>query len=103
MKILRLTDKAYEQYKTTVKGNQNISKDQARKKLTRNVLLADEIELDRKDRLLGKKRFRYGNMTIHLQFGYIVHIENVKGKFIRGWIKDFKKYDYLTKELGIVD
>lgn len=105
MKILKLSDSVYEYYREKVNGNQNISREQAARKITRNVLLAKEVQLRKRlDRLLGKKLYHYGNMDIVVQWGKVIHISNKKGGKRKGnWYKDMKKYEQLTKELGIED
>jgi hypothetical protein len=43
VKILRLPSRVFHYYRTHVKDNEDITKDQASRKLTRNVQLAKEI------------------------------------------------------------
>jgi hypothetical protein len=105
MELLKLTDKVYEQYKLSVKGNTDISKDQAARKLTRNVLLAKELPPKSKiDRLLGIKLYAYGNLHILVRRGKVVNVSNhYGGEYHTGWEFDKKKYIELTKQLGIED
>lgn len=105
MKLLKLSDNAYNYYRENVKGNKNIAMDQARRKLTRNVLMAKEVKIrNRLDRLLGKRLYHYGNMDIIVQFDRVIHIKNIKGGKRKGnWKRDEEKYIQLTKELGIED
>jgi hypothetical protein len=105
MNLLKLTDKAYEQYQLSVKGNIGISKDQAARKLTRNVLLAKELPPKTKlDRLLGNKTYAYGNLHIDIRRGKVVKVSNHYGRDCHnGWEFNKKKYIELTKQLGIED
>lgn len=105
MKLLKLSDKAYEQYRTKVKGNENITRDQASKKITRNVLLAKEVPPRYTlDRLLGSKLYHYGNLHIIVRWGKVLQIYNhFGGQYHNDWVLDKEKYIKLTKELGIED
>jgi hypothetical protein len=105
LKILKLSDEVYEHYKSNIKGNENITKDQAARKLTRNVMLAMEITpRNALDRLKGNKLYYYGNLHILVRRGKVVHLSNhYGGKHFGGWFKDEKRYVQLTKELGIID
>jgi hypothetical protein len=99
-RLLNLKESAFEYYRTNVKGNMNISFDQAVRKLTRNVLLAvDKTSL--KDALKCKQVYVYGNMKIVLRFGTIIEIENHITDIVPGWTKDEKRYEQISKELGI--
>lgn len=76
---MKLNDKAYTTYKQTVRGNRTITKSEAAKKLTRNVILAREYfpELIKKN-VLGIT-YVYGNLHIKVRGKTIVSIENYKG------------------------
>jgi hypothetical protein len=105
MELLRLTDKAYEQYKVSVKGNKDISKDQAARKLTRNVLLAKELPpRNTLERFIGNRMHMYGNLHILVRRGKIVNVFNhYGGDYHNGWEFDKRRYIELTKQLGIED
>jgi hypothetical protein len=87
-------------YKLTVKGNMNVSFDQARRKLTRNILLAAERK-SLKNTLKRRREFIYGNMRIIVKSGTIIEIENYIIDVVPNWTKDEEKYERITKELGI--
>ncbi|PKR83520.1 hypothetical protein [Heyndrickxia camelliae] len=104
MKLLRLKPEVYEYYRTKVKGNKDISYDQACKKLTRNVQCATELE-PRNDfeKEIGNKAYLYGNLFIVVRKGRVVYLKNhSKLKSKHGWYFDAKKYITLSNELGIV-
>jgi hypothetical protein len=105
LKVLKLTDKAFEMYRKHVKGNQNTSRDQAALKLTRNVLLAKEIPpRNTVERLIGNKLYAYGNLHILVRRGKVVNVFNhYGGEYHDGWQFDKQKYIELTKQLGIED
>lgn len=104
VKVYKITRKAYEAYRDTVKGNKNISLDQSRRKLTRNILLAKELPYNSLvKKLQGYKYFQYGNLFILVRHNRIVHIANVLGSTSSDWHFDKKKYIELSKELGITD
>lgn len=103
MKLLRVSDKVYELYKDTVKGNENTSKDQVRRKLTRNKLLAKEvIPKDKWERLIGTKIFHYGNLHLTVRWNKVIGLRNFKGgKHYGNWSLDEARYIELTKKLEI--
>lgn len=104
MKVLRLTDKAYEQYKAQVKGNEAITKDQAARKLTRNVALARYIPpRNEKEAGIGNKLYAYGNLLILVRRGKVMQIFNLHSQQNNGWVRDERLYIQLTQELGIID
>ena len=100
IRLLNLKESAFDYYRNNVKGNVNITFDQARRKLTRNVLLAVE-RTNLKNLLKCKQVYIYGNMRIIVRFGTIVEIENYITDVVPNWTKDEEKYEQITKELGI--
>jgi hypothetical protein len=103
VEILELTDKVFEYYRKNTKGNENISRDQVARKLTRNVLLAKEVPpRNAIDRLLGNCMYHYGNLHIVVRRNKIVHIRNYKNQNnYKNWELDRFKYVDLSRELGI--
>lgn len=101
MKLLDLSYKAYTQYMEQVRGNENISFDQAQRKLSRNVLLVVETAPERVVRGLFSTKYKYGNLTIVVRNRKIVKVVNYKGKPV-GWKINKQRYTELSKELGIV-
>ncbi|MEH7116100.1 hypothetical protein V7128_01575 [Neobacillus vireti] len=101
MEILKLPYELYKYYKTCTKDNENITRDQAARKLTRNVMLADEMpprnDLDKEK---GNKMYHFGNLHIVTRQGTIIHLMNHQSK--RKWNKDEQRYQELNKELGII-
>jgi hypothetical protein len=100
IRLLNLKESAFEQYRQSVKGNANITFDQAKRKLTRNVLLAVE-RTSLKNILKCQQEWIYGNMRITVRFGTIIEIENHISDIVPNWIKDEKRYEQISKELGI--
>jgi hypothetical protein len=105
LKILELTDKVFQYYRENTRDNKNISRDQAARKLTRNVMLAKEVPpRNAIDRLLGNKMYHYGNLHLVVRRGKVVHIKNYKNQNnYKGWEFNPHKYVELTKKLGIVE
>lgn len=94
-KLLKVSPLALHDYRTKVKGNQHMPKLEVRKKLTRNVQLADLIgEND------GVKFYQYGNLKIAVDDKLVIFIQNYKGK-LRHFKKDTKRYYELNQELQI--
>jgi len=99
--ILSLTKKAYDYYIDNVKNNKNTSYEVARKKLTRNVQMAEKLDQTFYQKLLGSQIYRYGNLYLTVKRGAIVKILNIKGKTIPGWKKDNNLYEELNKSFSI--
>lgn len=104
VKIYELTDEVLEYYRNNVSGNEKISYDQAKRKITRNIALASRLPSKKRlDRLLGIKHFQYGNLYIKTKRNKVVDIKNNKGQRYVDWVKDGKLYTQLTIQLGILD
>lgn len=104
MQILELDNEMYKYYKLCTRDNENITIDQARRKLTRNYLLGMPVPpRNESDRLKGNQMVFYGNMHMVIRNGKVIHLYNHtgKGKHFGGWFKDEEKYIELTKKLGI--
>jgi hypothetical protein len=99
VQLLELSKGAYKYYKNNVKGNENITYDMARRKLTRNVLLAKKVEPE----LNGKKLYIYGCLHILVVNNKIVWIKNHPGKSTSRFKKNMELYNRLNQELGIPD
>jgi hypothetical protein len=107
LKILKMTDEAFEAYRTQVNGNENITRDQAERKLTRNVMLGMPVPpRNFLEAWVGNRKYIYGNLHIIVKRDCITHLFNHKGKNEKcydGWFKDHKKYEMLTKQLEIIE
>jgi hypothetical protein len=96
----------FQYYRENVKGNENISRDQASRKLTRNVLLAMEVPpRNFLETWSGNTKYIYGNLHIIVKRGKVIKLFNNHGKVkaYGGWFLDKEKYNQLTKDLKIVD
>lgn len=106
MQILELDDVVFDYYKLCTYGNENITKDQAARKLTRNYLLGMPVApRNESDRLKGNQMVYYGNLHMVIRNGKVIHLNNHTGrgnKHYGGWFKNHEKYIELTKELGII-
>ncbi|MCA1027023.1 hypothetical protein LCM23_13055 [Cytobacillus kochii] len=102
MKLLKVTDKAKEKYKSQTKGNQDTSDDQVIKKLTRNVILVKETAPDRISWGWKGIIYSYGSLDIIVRFGTVVDVQNKVGKFTH-WKTPKYRYMDLNKRLGITD
>lgn len=99
MELLKLSESAFEYYKKNVKGNENITLDMARRKLTRNTLLAAKTST-LADKLKLQQEYVYGCLRIVVRFGTIVKLENHVPQ-VPGWKVNKKEYIRLSKILGI--
>ncbi|WP_137743398.1 hypothetical protein [Robertmurraya siralis] len=105
MKIYKLPEKIYKLYQQQVKGNENITYDQAVKKLCRNIQLVKEKAPERIERKLLNVTFKYGNLHITTRLGKIIKLVNHKDykQYSDDWIFPKRRYIELNKELGIED
>lgn len=105
MKLIRLSKKAYELYRTTVRDNEDITYGQSRHKLTRNIILAKNITpVEERIKLIQTQVFAFGNLYITVRLNKVVDIKNHKGRNVhRDWKFDEKRYIELNEILGIVD
>jgi hypothetical protein len=99
MKPYGLTVKAYDYYRTNVKGNENITYEMARRKLTRNALLGKYIDTDE----YGRKLIYYGNLSIIVdKDNTIVWLKNYPKQNFHFNV-DKAEYERLNRKLGIVE
>jgi hypothetical protein len=106
MKILKLTDKVFQYYKENVKENENITRDQAAKKLTRNKELAMRVPpRNNRERQKGYQMYYYGNLHFVVSDDKVIHIKNHADGNLHcaGWFLDENRYAELTNKLGIED
>ncbi|MFC8151650.1 hypothetical protein ACFUP3_18405 [Bacillus paralicheniformis] len=99
MKMLKVSEDALNYYRECVKGNKNISEDQARAKLTRNVNL---VQAEAPERVLRSglfsKVYMYHDLHITVRNGKVIKVVNHKRpRFSK------KRYIELSKALGIKD
>jgi hypothetical protein len=96
----------FQYYRENVRDNENTIRDQVARKLTRNVLLAMEVQpRNFLETWCGNTKYIYGNLHIIVKRGKVVKLYNhyEKTKAYGGWFLDKKKKAQLTKELGILD
>lgn len=94
---VKITDSVYEEYKLT-RDNGDISREQAERKLTRNLLLAhkpNRVYIE--NRII---RLQYGAMRLYYRHGMIHKLEN-KFQAPHDWTKDKFAYEYFGKLLRI--
>jgi hypothetical protein len=97
LRIYRITDEVFQFYRENVKDNENISRDQAERKLTRNILLSMPVPQRN-----GNQKWIYGNLHIIVNSNKVVRLLNhSEGKYYPMWFKDETRYNELTKQLGI--
>jgi hypothetical protein len=103
LKILELTDEVFDYYRENTRHNKDITRDQAARKLSRNIMLAKEVPpRNERDRLLNNRMYHFGNLHIVVRDGIIIHLRNYKNQQnYRGWELDRFKFVELTKEFGI--
>lgn len=95
LELLKLKKEAYYIYKQT-HGNRDTSYDKARRKLTRNVLLADRIRAISGNQIL----YKYGCLDILVRDNEVIRVHNSYNKKYN-FKKDIIKYNELNRLLGI--
>jgi hypothetical protein len=102
---VKLTKEVFIYYRKNVKDNENISYDQATRKLTRNIQLAKEIPpRDESDIMKETKLYQYGNLIILVRNETVIRLWNHKGEiFTNDWIQDDIKYEEFNKKLSIAN
>jgi hypothetical protein len=116
VEIVELAPKVFRYYRNKVKNNKKITYDQARLKLTRNIMLAEKIPpRDQSDVEKGNVLYQYGCLEILVKNGMVIHLKNHKGeeftedcetdslKFQNEWVKDERRYQELNNKLGIAN
>jgi hypothetical protein len=103
VELIELTSKVFKYYKTRVDGNKRITYDQARRKLSRNLEMAQRVEpRNEEDVQKGNVMWQYGNLHMVTRNGYIVHIRNYKNtNAYSDWKFDPYKYVELSEKYGI--
>ncbi|AKO91978.1 hypothetical protein BEH_07620 [Priestia filamentosa] len=96
MELLRFSKKAFRYYSFEIKGNEGVSYLEARKKMTRNMLLAYKSTAEGYEGDL----YKYGCLWFLVKNNRIVWMRN-KSYFPLGWKKDHERYEQLNEELGI--
>lgn len=99
IKNYKLADTAYEQYTHNIRNNENDSKDLARSKLIRNIILGKEIHS-----ICSLIFYRYGNLEIHIDttLKIIYWIKNRTGKYHFDYnIEQSEKKEWLENFLKI--
>ena len=102
MKLFKVSKKALEQYRTTVKGNENTPDDQVVKKLSRNIQLVIETAPERITKGFFRTTFKYGNLYILTRGDTVVKILNHKGSPAK-WKFPRQRYIEINEQLGITD
>ena len=92
----RVSKRVVEDYQSDIRGMENLTRNQIKRKLFRNLLLAHEYDNANHD----GRAFSYGNLFMVVKDNKLVYIENFGAK-PREWNKDKVKYKQLNKILGI--
>jgi hypothetical protein len=100
-KLLKITPRVYEYFRTKVKGNEDATYDLTTRKLNRNIQLAKEFMPDLISKHLGTTTYRYGNLHIKTRFNKIINIKNHYGTGSH-WNVDEKRIHTLNVKYGII-
>lgn len=90
-----LPDYAFNYYKKHVKGNENITKTEAEKKINRNILLGKTLFNGKRNKLV-----LYGSLMIKTKHNKVIYLKNN----IRpddSWEIHKKKFNKLNRQFGI--
>ena len=93
-----ITDKVYSEYTSTFVGCENLSKEDATKKIARNIILSSTFGKNRKF-IVGKYiLYTYGSMRIYAKRNRVLKIEKDSCK---GFKVNKRKRHYLNNVLGV--
>lgn len=98
--LLTLNTDALNYYKKNVKGNVNTTEDQARRKMTRNMMLAHAYQQDGSAKKHPRTWYSYGCLRFIVKNGEVTWMKN-NNRLIYQWKKDIEKYNELNKLLEI--
>jgi hypothetical protein len=90
-KLFQLGKGVVKYYRNKVKGNVDAPINLIQRKLTRNIMLAYRV---------NEKHYIYGNLHIFVDGNTIIGLVNAR-KRLKGFIKDWNKYEWLNELLGI--
>lgn len=102
MKLFKVSKKALDQYRDTVRDNKHVSQELAQKKLTRNIMLVKETAPHRIEKGFLTVTYKYGNLFITTLGNIVVRVVNHKGKPLK-WRFPKERYIQLSEQLEIED
>lgn len=102
VELIKLNKASLSYYQRFVKANENISEDQANRKMTRNMLLAMPYKKDSEAKKNPRVWYSYGCLRFIVKNNEVIWIQN-KLPMMKGWYKDYEKYETLNKELEIIN
>lgn len=97
MKLINVPKHIYEQYRATVRGSEDISLDETRRKFTRNKYLS----LTKLSHQKNRTYYMYGRFHFIVDKNNTVVWMNNKRESPVGWERDNKLFMKLNKQLGI--
>lgn len=97
---LKLSEDAYRYYIKHVRGNEETTLDQARRKMERNMRLAMAYKKDSAAKKHPRTWYAYGCLRFIVKNGEVTWMLN-KQPMMKGWYKDYAKYETLNDELEI--
>lgn len=100
IELLTLSENSLDYYRKRVKGNKDISEEQARRKMTRNMILAFQYKKDNETKKYPRAWFTYGCLRFIVKNSEVTWIVNHQPVF-KVWKKDWEKYAELNKKFRI--
>lgn len=100
IELIKFNEHSLNYYRKHVKGNKNVSEEEANKKITRNMYLSLRYKRDNLTKKNPREWYAYGQLRFMVQNGEVKWIEN-NCVYFPMWYKDWNKYHELSKKLGI--
>lgn len=100
IKLLTLSENSLNYYRKNVKGNENIPEEQARRKMTRNMMLAFQYKKDSEKKKYPRVWHTYGCLRFIVKNNEVISILNHQPVY-KVWEKDWDRYVGLNKEFEI--
>lgn len=99
-KFLDFSVGSFDYYQRFVKGNEDISLDQARRKITRNMLLSAAYKRDSPNKESPRTWYAYGILHFIVKDNTVTWIQNHQ-PIVKGWKLDYDEYKRLSERFGI--
>lgn len=100
VEFLTFNESTLNYYRKKVKGNEDISDDQARRKMTRNMLLAYPYKRESSVKKHPRTWYSYGSLRFIVKDNKVTSLINHQRVF-KAWVKDWDKYKELNARFDI--
>lgn len=93
--FLTFNESTLNYYRKSIRGNEDISEDQARRKMTRNMMLAYPYRQESRAKKHPRTFYTYGSLRFIVRDNIVISLINHQ-KVFKVWKKDWDKYNELN-------